>query len=137
VETEPAAAGGGPGSVRDRLRRALPAAIKARDAPLVVALRSALAAIDNAESVDAAQARLPAAGHADFALSVAGLRAAEVARASLTEAQAEEIVRAEVADRRAVADQYESAGQRDHAERLRREADALNSHLDGPEPPAF
>jgi uncharacterized protein len=38
--------------LRDRLRRALPAAMKARDAPAVAALRSALAAIDNAEAVD-------------------------------------------------------------------------------------
>jgi len=38
--------------IRSRLRRALPAAIKARDLPAVAALRSALAAIDNAEAVD-------------------------------------------------------------------------------------
>jgi uncharacterized protein len=40
------------GDVRDRLRRALPAAIKARDTVAVAALRSALAAIDNTEAVD-------------------------------------------------------------------------------------
>ena len=38
--------------LRDRLRRALPAAMKARDRPAVTALRSALAAIDNAEAFD-------------------------------------------------------------------------------------
>jgi uncharacterized protein len=40
------------GNVRDRLRRALPAAIRARDTVAVAALRSALAAIDNVEAVD-------------------------------------------------------------------------------------
>jgi uncharacterized protein YqeY len=39
-------------ALRDRLRRALPAAMRARDAPAVAALRSALAAIDNAEAID-------------------------------------------------------------------------------------
>ena len=38
--------------LRDRLRRALPAAMKAQDRPAVTALRSALAAIDNAEAFD-------------------------------------------------------------------------------------
>jgi uncharacterized protein YqeY len=41
-------------TVRDRLRAALPAALKARDSVAVAALRSALAAIDNAEAVDLA-----------------------------------------------------------------------------------
>jgi hypothetical protein len=36
--------------LRDRLRRALPVAMKARDRTAVTALRSALAAIDNAEA---------------------------------------------------------------------------------------
>jgi uncharacterized protein YqeY len=38
--------------LRDRLRQALPAAMKARDRPAITALRSALAAIDNAEAFD-------------------------------------------------------------------------------------
>jgi uncharacterized protein len=38
--------------IRTRLRRALPAAMKARDRTTVAALRSALAAIDNAEAVE-------------------------------------------------------------------------------------
>jgi hypothetical protein len=36
----------------DRLRRALPVAMKAQDRPAVAARRSTLAAIDNAEAVD-------------------------------------------------------------------------------------
>jgi hypothetical protein len=42
-------------NLRDRLRRALPAAIKARDRPALTALRSAVAAIDNAEAVNPPQ----------------------------------------------------------------------------------
>lgn len=51
----PAAEGpDGTAGLRERLRGALPAAIKARDAAAVAALRSALAAVDNAEAADAA-----------------------------------------------------------------------------------
>jgi uncharacterized protein YqeY len=46
----------GDDNLHERLRRALPAAMKARDRPAVTALRSALAAIDNAGAVDPAQA---------------------------------------------------------------------------------
>jgi uncharacterized protein len=46
----------GDDNLRDRLRRALPAAMKARDRPAMTALRSALAAIDNAGAVDPTQA---------------------------------------------------------------------------------
>jgi hypothetical protein len=57
------------GDIRTRMRRALTAAIKARDRSAVTALRSALAAIDNAEAVDPATtppatARQPGPGKA-------------------------------------------------------------------------
>lgn len=179
--------------LRDRLRRALPPAMKARDRPAVTALRSALAAIDNAGAVDpthappAAQAPpdqappdqgLPDRGPADqdppdqgppdrgpadqdppvtfsaarpeasgsgaersdqdaagvaqptFAGTVAGVGAAEVERRSLSQAQMEAIVRAEIADRETAAAGYERAGQLDRAERLRAEAEVLLGHLD-------
>ena len=51
-------------TVRDRLRAALPDAMKARDSVAVAALRSVLGAIDNAEAVDAARAPQPGVGHA-------------------------------------------------------------------------
>ena len=44
------------------MRRDLTAAMKARDKPAIAALRSTLAAIDNAEAVDAAQVPPAAAG---------------------------------------------------------------------------
>jgi uncharacterized protein YqeY len=120
------------GTLRGRLRDALPAAMKARDGAAVTALRSALAAIDNAEAVEPAPGRsLSAAGHADLAGTVAGLGAAEVERRHLQEAEVEQIVQTEVADRRAAADAYQRAGQAERAGRLRAEADVLSSYLGG------
>jgi uncharacterized protein YqeY len=116
-------------SLRDRLRRALTAAMKARDTSRVAALRSALAAIDNAEAVDPAPAQ-SGAEHPQIAGSVGGVGAAEVARRSLTQAQMESILRAEIADRHAAARTYEHARQPDLADRLRAEADVLTSFLD-------
>ncbi len=114
--------------LRDRLRAALPAAMKQRDAVGVAALRSALAAIDNAEAVDAAQAPPPVA-HAQFAGTVAGLRAGEVERRRLTAQETEDIVRKEVGDREAAARDYDRAGAAGRAERLRAEAAVLTAHL--------
>jgi uncharacterized protein len=139
------------GNVRDRLRRALPAAIKAQDTVTVAALRSALAAIDNAEAVDpdavASRPVDPEADHVsasgrgsypeiEIAGTVAGVGAGEVARRPLTPWEIEETIRAEVVERQIVARIYEGAGQLDQAERLRREAQVLNAYLDAPEPPA-
>ncbi|MGH3916043.1 MAG: GatB/YqeY domain-containing protein, partial [Pseudonocardiaceae bacterium] len=95
------------------------------------ALRSALAAIDNAEAVDAAPAPPPAVVDSEIAGSVGGLWAAEVQRRSLTDAQVEEIVRAEVAERLAAAHDYERSGHREHAQRLRGEATVLSRYLPG------
>jgi uncharacterized protein YqeY len=116
-------------SVRERLRAALPPALKARDAVAVAALRSALAAIDNAEAVEGAPAPRPAAGDARIAGTVGGLGAAEVERRSLTGAQMDAIVRAEVAEREAAARAYERAGRHERAERLRAEAGVLSALL--------
>jgi uncharacterized protein len=136
------------GNVRDRLRRALPAAIKAKDTVAVAALRSALAAIDNAEAVDPdAVVSWPVDPEADatglgvgpeieIAGTVAGVGAGEVARRPLTAWEIEETLRAEVVERQMTARIYEHAGRLDRAERLRREAQLLNAYLNDPEPPA-
>lgn len=115
--------------MRSRLRRALADAIKARDHEAVSALRSALAAIDNAEAVDAQTAPPVGAATAEVASSVAGVGAAEVPRRALTESEVETLVRAEVAERLAAADDYEHHDQPEHARRLRREAEVLRRHL--------
>ncbi len=111
------------------LRRGLAAAMKRRDAVAVAALRSALAAIDNAETTDVSRAPRPGQGHAPVASTVAGLGAGEVERRQLTEVDLEDIVRRGVRERLAAAAEYQHTGHPDHAERLRREADVLTVHL--------
>jgi uncharacterized protein YqeY len=135
--------------LRNRLRRALPAAMKARDRPAVTALRSALAAIDNAEAFDPDEALAegrydvlepagwePAdpdaddvdAAHPGFAGTIAGVGATEVERRSLTPKQVEGIVRAEI-ETREVAATLEGVGKHEHAERVRAEMKVLLSHV--------
>lgn len=63
--------------------------------------------------------------------TVMGLLRREVERRSLRAAEIEELVRVEVAERHVVARDYERAGHRAHAERLRSEATVLGSCLDG------
>ena len=101
--------------------------MKARDAATVAALRSALAALDNAEAV--APPPAPALQDGVIAGAVAGLGAGEAARAELSEARMAEIVGAEVADRRAAAADYAQAGRAERAARLTAEADALAGFL--------
>jgi hypothetical protein len=111
-----------------RLRRALTAALKARDSGATSALRSALSAIANAEAVDpGAPGSGPpaAAGSAHFAGTAAGLGAAEAERRHLTEADVAAIVRAEAADREAAASQYERGGHAGKAAGLRHGTRAL------------
>ena len=115
---------------RQRLQLALREARGARDTVATSALRSALAAIDNASAVPAAPAPAAGAGGPHFAGAVAGLGAGEAQRRSLTEAEAAQIVWAEVADRQAAARGYDQTGHADQAGRLRREAQVLLSVID-------
>jgi uncharacterized protein len=112
-------------SVRQRLQLALRAALKGRDMIAVSALRSALAAIDNASAVHAGPPPTAGTGSPHFAGTAAGLGAAEAERRFLSEAEIEQIVRTEVAERLAEALAYDRAGHPDQADRLRREADVL------------
>jgi len=117
------------GDLRARLQEALRAALQARDVAAVSALRSAQAAIGNAEAV-APPAGSPAPGGSQhFAGSVGGLGAAEAPRRVLTDEQASDIVRAEIAERHDAAELYERSGHADRADRLRREAQALRTAL--------
>ena len=118
--------------LRQRLRDALGAAIKERDRVAVGALRSALAAIENAEAVDVAT---PAESGATRRTSLAieqipvGAGAADVARRQLTEDDVERIVRGEVAEREVAVATYERAGKDDRAGRLREEIRVLSGQL--------
>jgi uncharacterized protein len=120
-----------------RLRAALTAALTSRDMIAAAAIRSALAAIGNAEAVaprrSAGSAPAPDGprraldGSEHIAGALAGLGAAEAERRQLTEADIGEIVLAEITDRRSAADQYDRLDRTDRAERLRREAAVLSS----------
>ena len=117
-------------AVRQRLEQALRQALRARSAVEVSALRSALAAIDNAGAIAVGPASAAGASSPHFAGAAAGLGAAEVPRRGLSEGEIEEIVRAEAAERRDAAHRYERSGRVDHADRLRREASVLESAVD-------
>lgn len=119
--------------MRAQLSAALVEAMKARDSVAITALRSALAAIDNAEAVDVARAPQPGVTP-HLAGSVLGVRAADVPRRSRTEAEVQARVRAEVDERLTAAADYERMGRAEPAERLRAEADVLRRHLPGPDP---
>lgn len=95
--------------------------MKERDRTAVTVLRSTLAAIDNAEAVDAA------GGSSAIESSPVGIGVAEVERRALSEEDIAEIVRSEVADREAAAQEYDRAGRSERAEALRAEARVLSS----------
>lgn len=113
-------------SLRQRLRTALVAAMKERDRVAVTALRSALAAIDNAEAVDTTAV---ASGSLAIESSPVGIGGAEAGRRALSGEDIAQIVRSEVTDREAAAVEYDRAGRPERAEALRAEARVLSSHL--------
>jgi len=116
--------------LRLRLRQALTAAMKARDAVALSALRSTLGAIDNAEAVDAIDAtQIPRSKGGVIAGAVSGVGAGEVPRRQLSESGIAGIVQAEVADRESAAADYERTGRHDRASRLRAEAAVLTDHI--------
>jgi uncharacterized protein len=112
---------------RARLREALLAARKDRDSTRVSALRSALSAIDNAETPDGAQLDAPSSGA--IANAVVGLGAAEVARRELSDAQIRELLRAEVDERMTAAQDFTAAGHLERAATLCTEAAVLSDLL--------
>ena len=112
---------------RTTLRDALPAARKDRDTARVSALRSALSAIDNAETPDDARVDAPSSG--TIAGGVVGLGAAEVARRELSDAQIRGLVRAGVDEPLTAARDFTAAGHTERAATLRAEAAVLSDLL--------
>jgi len=100
--------------------------MKARDRDTVSALRSTMAAIDNAEAVDTSAM---VTGSPAIERSPVGVGAAEIERRALTEDQMAEIVRTEMADREAAARDYDRTGNTEHAELLRAQARAIAAVL--------
>jgi uncharacterized protein YqeY len=118
-----------PRELRDRLRADLLVARKARQADTVTALRTTLAALDNAEAVAVENvtdtlAAFPVAGAGP------GVGSTEVARRILSIEDIRTILAAQVAERLAAASDYDAYGQAEAARRLRREASALERYLE-------
>jgi uncharacterized protein YqeY len=118
-------------TLQQRLRAALRTAMKSGDRRTVGVLRATLAAIENAGAVEVTG---PVGDGPAIEQSPVGAGAADVARRSLTEAEVEQIVRAEAAAREAAAREYDTAGAPEHAARLRAEAEILQAHLNRPPP---
>ena len=114
--------------LRQALRDALPGAMKARDTPARNAIRSALAAIENAEAVAPAEQSPLIAGEHVAGASV-GVGATESAPAELDNEHILEIVTSERDDRLRAAADYRQAGATEQAERLEAEAAALDAFL--------
>jgi uncharacterized protein YqeY len=117
-------------SLRLRLRQALPESMRARDKVAVRALRSTLAALDNAEAVHGDDD-----GHRSPALeqSPVGVGVTEVVRRELSEDRVVEVVRAEVTERLDAAAQLPEVTHAERAEQLRAEAAVLLRFLDDPD----
>lgn len=119
-------AGQNPGPpVRARLQAALTGALRRRDKAAASALRSGLSALANAEAVSP----VPLAGTSSphIAGAAAGLGAAEAPRRTLSPAEAEQVIAAEISERLTAADGYDQAGHAERAGQLRREADVLRT----------
>jgi uncharacterized protein len=112
---------------RTTLRDALLTARKDRDTTRTSALRSALSAIDNAETPDGAQ--LDGASSGTIAGAVTGLGGAEVARRQLSDTQIRALLRAEVDERLTAADEFIAGGHQERAATLREEAAVLTDLL--------
>ncbi|ASR36747.1 hypothetical protein BAY61_19050 [Prauserella marina] len=119
-----------PSSLRDDLRGSLKAALKARDRGAASALRSALAAIDNAEAVPEGEPLGGGAESEHVAGAASGVGSTEARRRALTGADIRTVVENEVRERRAAALEYERLGRAEPAERLRAEAAVLERHLE-------
>ncbi len=113
--------------MRERLSAALPAAMKARDRVAVAALRSALAAVANAEAVPVDS--VPRAGALEVAALGAG--AADAPRRDLTEHDVRALVAGEVDDRDRAAAELVELGRDEAAARLTAEAAVLRMVLAG------
>ena len=117
---------------RETLRAQLLTARKERDQTRVSALRSALSAIDNAETPDAdtSDETTPVVTP-DGAIAGAGsgLGSTEVARRQLTDSEIRALLRAEVDERLRAAEQLADNGAEDRAAAVRSEADVLTAIL--------
>jgi uncharacterized protein YqeY len=103
--------------------------MKQRDRTAVSVLRSALAAIDNAEAPPLGDVPAHLAVGEHVAGVAVGVGASEIGRRHLTDEDLHAIVELEVTQRATAAEEYERLGRSDLADGLRAEADVLRSYL--------
>jgi hypothetical protein len=126
-EPVPAEADGGR-ALRAALRQGLTAALKTRDSVAAAALRTAMAAIDNAQAVPAPAANSPTTS-AHVAGAASGPGSIEAVRRRLSAGELRDILRGQITEHAAEADRYDALGRPDAAERLRRQARTLAAYL--------
>jgi uncharacterized protein YqeY len=114
--------------LRARLRQDLSAAMRARRTLEVAALRAAMAAVDNAEAIEAAPARKQPPPGERIAGAVAGVGSTDVARRPLTIAELEQILNRESDDLGEQASRCESLGRNEEASRLRSQAEVIRRY---------
>ena len=115
--------------LRDRMRRDLRTAMKTREPAIVSALRTTLAALDNAEAVEVPPEDGALGG--PVAGARAGVGSTEVARRTVSMDEVLGVLEEQITDRLAAADQYEALNRWSEAERLRQEANVIRGYLPG------
>jgi uncharacterized protein len=113
--------------LRAALRQGLTTALKARDTEAMAALRTAIAAIDNAEAVATADTQRPVTS-ADIVGASRGVGSTEAVRQSLSIGQLRDIVRGQITEYAREADRYDALGRPDAAHRLRDRARILAAY---------
>jgi uncharacterized protein len=116
-------------ALRATLRADLVTAMKLRRPEAVAALRTAIAAIDNAEAVEAPDGIAEVASE-HVAGARTGVGSTEVQRRVLSLGEVRTLLRAQVEERRTEADRLDTCERPDPARRLRLEAEVLGRYLD-------
>ena len=115
-------------TLRAALRNGLTTALKARDTEALAALRTAVAAIDNAEAIATTDTHRPVTS-ADIAGASSGVGSTEAVRQSLSGGELRDLVREQITEYAREADRYDALAQPDAAQRLRHRARILAAHL--------
>ena len=116
-------------ATREQLRLDLTAAVKARESATVRVLRTAIAAIDNAEAPPVEESRGGLDEH--VAGASVGVGSSDVDRLELTDSDVRDVLAAERDERLDAARTYDHLGRIDEAQRLRTEADVLARYVGG------
>jgi hypothetical protein len=115
-------------TLRASLRHGLTTALKARDTEALAALRTAVAAIDNAEAIATTDTHRRVTS-ADIAGASSGVGSTEAVRRSLSSRELRDLVREQITEYAREAGRYDALGQPGAAQRLRHRARILAAHL--------